>query len=348
MTKKTLLNISVEVNHTHFAHSCSYLPLIKSLTFDHFTNSMSSAVDVTTNGSNESSTSNVESKTVENKSETKNAALNSSPKTSNENSNDEKKDDGEASTITVTTGSKNKNSKYDQKALHREKLYRSFMKEPDVVIMQEGLTKFYKTPNVFYNPAMSTNRDVSIAAIETYGKLLRDEYSLKNKYFSGLKIFEGLSATGLRSIRYLQEIDTDLIDYVQINDISPTACELIDENLRLNNISSNGDCDSKAVVTCGDCNVMLMQHSLCENHHDLYDVIDLDPYGTATQFIDNSIIAIKDGGLLCITCTDVSCLCGNNIDACFKKYGAIPINDLVGKEHVCLVFMCLYVFCCFG
>ena len=164
---------------------------------------------------------------------------------------------------TVTTGATEttirKQKAYNQKQLHKERLYNEYMKEPDVVIMREGLAKFYKTPNVFYNPAMSTNRDVSVAAIETYAKLVKSEYEEKGKKFTGLKIFEGLSATGLRSIRYLQEIEQDLIDFVQINDISETACELIDENLRLNNISLN---DDKAVVTCGDCNIMLMQHSL--------------------------------------------------------------------------------------
>ena len=36
-----------------------------------------------------------------------------------------------------------------------------------------------------------------------------------------------------------------------------------------------------------------------------YDVIDLDPYGTVAPFIDSAVQAVADGGLLCITSTDM-------------------------------------------
>ena len=34
-----------------------------------------------------------------------------------------------------------------------------------------------------------------------------------------------------------------------------------------------------------------------------FDVIDLDPYGTACPFLDSAVQAVADGGLLCVTCT---------------------------------------------
>lgn len=49
------------------------------------------------------------------------------------------------------------------------------------------------------------------------------------------------------------------------------------------------------------------------NHRDgrqRVDVVDLDPYGTAAPFIDAAIGCISDGGLLCVTCTDVAVLAG--------------------------------------
>ena len=54
---------------------------------------------------------------------------------------------------------------------------------------------------------------------------------------------------------------------------------------------------------------MLMYH-----HKELntrYDVIDLDPYGTASPFLDAAVQAVEDGGLLCVTCTDMPVLSGN-------------------------------------
>jgi tRNA G26 N,N-dimethylase Trm1 len=34
-----------------------------------------------------------------------------------------------------------------------------------------------------------------------------------------------------------------------------------------------------------------------------FDVIDVDPFGSASEFLDSAVQAIADGGLLCVTCT---------------------------------------------
>lgn len=55
--------------------------------------------------------------------------------------------------------------------------------------------------------------------------------------------------------------------------------------------------------------------TLIYNHRlesDRVEVIDLDPYGTAAPFIDSSIQGVQDGGLLCVTCTDLAVLAGGN------------------------------------
>ena len=36
---------------------------------------------------------------------------------------------------------------------------------------------------------------------------------------------------------------------------------------------------------------------------DQYDVIDIDPFGSASPYLDAAVQAVSDGGLLCITCT---------------------------------------------
>jgi len=55
-------------------------------------------------------------------------------------------------------------------------------------------------------------------------------------------------------------------------------------------------------------------------------VIDLDPYGAPSIFLDSAVQAVSDGGLLCVTCTDMAVLCGNNPEACFSKYGSISLK----------------------
>jgi tRNA (guanine26-N2/guanine27-N2)-dimethyltransferase len=57
-----------------------------------------------------------------------------------------------------------------------------------------------------------------------------------------------------------------------------------------------------------------------------FDVIDLDPYGTASPFLDSAVQAVADGGLLCVTCTDMPVLSGNYSETCFAKYGSMPLK----------------------
>eukprot|EP01084_Bolivina_argentea_P037510 69397_1 len=79
-------------------------------------------------------------------------------------------------------------------------------------------------------------------------------------------------------------------------------------------------------------------HSLSEFEN--FDVIDIDPYGSCVNFLNNSFRAIKNNGLLCITCTDLSILCGNEIHAAYRKYSSIPIHDKIMHEHA--IRMILY------
>lgn len=60
--------------------------------------------------------------------------------------------------------------------------------------------------------------------------------------------------------------------------------------------------------------------------HKSFDVIDLDPYGTAVPFLESSISAMTNGGLLAVTFTDMAVLCARNPHVCFYKYGAIPLS----------------------
>ena len=56
-----------------------------------------------------------------------------------------------------------------------------------------------------------------------------------------------------------------------------------------------------------------------------FEVVDLDPYGTAVPFLESTIAALADGGLMCVTFTDMAVLCSRNPHVCFYKYGAAPL-----------------------
>jgi tRNA (guanine26-N2/guanine27-N2)-dimethyltransferase len=57
-----------------------------------------------------------------------------------------------------------------------------------------------------------------------------------------------------------------------------------------------------------------------------FDVVDLDPYGSAAPFLDAAVQAVADGGLLCVTCTDMPVLSGNYPETSFAKYGTFPVK----------------------
>ncbi|KAI8998564.1 N2,N2-dimethylguanosine tRNA methyltransferase [Trametes punicea] len=147
-------------------------------------------------------------------------------------------------------------------------------------------------------------------------------------------ILEALSATGLRSIRYAHEIP--LVKYVIANDLSPAAVEAMRRNVELNDLHEKEEPapegsgekprirPAKVRVNEGDACALMYNHRSERNR---VDVVDLDPYGTAVPFIDAAVQCVNDGGLLCVTCTDLSVLATTNYpEKCFSNYGGAPVK----------------------
>ncbi|KAI0006165.1 tRNA methyltransferase [Russula compacta] len=150
-------------------------------------------------------------------------------------------------------------------------------------------------------------------------------------------ILEALSATGLRSIRYAKEIP--LVRYVIANDLSPSATAAMTRNVELNGLGGSATDENGSEVTThqgkvrvneGDARILMYSHSSERNR---VDVVDLDPYGTAAPFIDAAIQCITDGGLLCVTCTDLSVLATNNYpEKCYSNYGGVSVKAEYSHE----------------
>lgn len=153
------------------------------------------------------------------------------------------------------------------------------------------------------------------------------------------RVLDALSATGLRALRYAQEIPN--ITSVTANDMSPDATQSIDMNVRHNKLEdtikvTTGNAISHMYNFVGqDSNNP--RHKKPNNEASFnsgkYDVIDLDPYGTAVPFLDAAIQALNDGGLLCVTCTDagVWASCGYP-EKTFALYGGSPIKGFHSHE----------------
>ena len=134
-----------------------------------------------------------------------------------------------------------------------------------------------------------------------------------------LRILEGLSASGLRSFRYAQEIPN--VGVVVANDMDPVAAAAIRRNKAF-----GGPAVAAVVPHQQDARVVML------THEKLFDVVDLDPYGTPVQLLDAAVQAVAEGGLLCVTATDMAVLCGNASEVCWTKYGSYPVKSKACHE----------------
>ncbi|XP_065355477.1 tRNA (guanine(26)-N(2))-dimethyltransferase [Calliphora vicina] len=213
-------------------------------------------------------------------------------------------------------------------------------------IIRERSAEIVSGGNVFYNPVQEFNRDLSISVLNVFSKRLQKErqekllkkskkdangnasnvengetpnndmvYKAGTKYEDGLRILEALSATGLRSIRYAKEIAG--IKEIVANDLSRQAVEAIKENIKHNQVEH--------LIEPSHADAMTLMY-LSTSNGKQFDCIDLDPYGCPNRFLDGAIQSLVDGGLLLVTATDMAVLAGNAPEACYVKYGSVPLR----------------------
>jgi tRNA (guanine26-N2/guanine27-N2)-dimethyltransferase len=165
---------------------------------------------------------------------------------------------------------------------------------------------------------------LSICALNTFLKIHKEELAnekeevkkRREKNSTKAVILEALSATGLRSIRYAKEVKGMNFEIIA-NDLSHEAVKFINKNLKHNAVEDK-------VKSSSSCACALMYKSIAS--HKRFLAIDLDPYGNPTKFLDGAMQSIEDGGLLLITATDLAILCGNTPEACYVKYGSVPLK----------------------
>lgn len=215
-------------------------------------------------------------------------------------------------------------------------------------LLTEGSTTIlFPKNNVFYNPVQQYNRDLSSLAIRAFTELYLEEGAQKrNKQPVGsskiprkeeqkaiingnepetktddvvvktvnkpyARLLEALSASGLRAIRYSKEIP--LLQHIVANDLSLHAVKSIQLNCEYNKTTN---------VKAQEANAITHMASTPSAYH----IIDLDPYGTVSPFIDSAINSAKNGALLLITCTDLGVLAGNGYpEKCYSLYGGVNV-----------------------
>ncbi|HDJ83662.1 MAG TPA: tRNA (guanine(10)-N(2))-dimethyltransferase, partial [Desulfurococcaceae archaeon] len=194
-------------------------------------------------------------------------------------------------------------AKYPLKKI-REGKAELLIPDPKAYIRSNGTYEPAWAP-VFYNPRMVFSRDMTVLFLRY----------LANKGIGISLALDSLSGTGVRGIRFLLEPGN--VEKVILNDIDPDAYELINENIRLN------DLQERAESYCMDANTL---------HYYLPEVglraefVDIDPFGSPIPFIDSAIWVARNKSYIAITATDTAALTGTHINACLRKYHARPLR----------------------
>ncbi len=158
---------------------------------------------------------------------------------------------------------------------------------------------------VFYNPLMAFNRDIAVLAVRAYQRRVQ----------RCLDVCEPFTGCGVRGIRLAQAVPH--MRSLVVNDRNPHAVALTQFNVAWNGL------DETIQIQRRDAHDLLSRHAQPKRR---FDVIDLDPFGSPAPFLDSAVRAIKRGGLLAVTATDMAALCGVKPSACVRKYQGTPLR----------------------
>ena len=162
----------------------------------------------------------------------------------------------------------------------------------------------------FFNPNAKWNRDISM--------LVYKAYSLCSKNMTLADSICGVGARGLRA-----SIEVPQIETIYFNDLNPVAIEYAKKSAILNKVQDK--CIFKNIDVCKFLNFE-------EREIRRFDIVDLDPFGSPSPYIDCVLRSVSNGGLISITATDTAVLCGVYPSVCYRKYYGFPIRSEYSNE----------------
>jgi len=162
------------------------------------------------------------------------------------------------------------------------------------------------TSPVFFNPAASLNRDISICVTAAT---------------SGSTFCDSMAGVGARGLRIANEVDR--IEHVALVDFNGQALRIARKAALLN----------KVMRKCEFAQSETSSYLYSRYGRDRrFDFVDVDPFGTPVGQLHGAIRATSDGGLLSVTATDTAVLCGVYPKVARRRYGATPLNNQFNHE----------------
>ncbi|KJH45991.1 N2,N2-dimethylguanosine tRNA methyltransferase [Dictyocaulus viviparus] len=170
----------------------------------------------------------------------------------------------------------------------------------ELVTVEEGKAKLRLTGPVFYNPVQEFNRDLTVLVLREFVRsratstnvqcALSEPKTKKVKYVAenednSIRVLDALSASGLRALRFAKEVNN--VGFVLANDFSEKAVQSIRDNILLNDVGE------RVIPNFGDAVETMMSHRYTNKR---FHAVDLDPYGSASVFLDSAVQCVADNG----------------------------------------------------
>ena len=191
----------------------------------------------------------------------------------------------------------------------------------EIIEITEGSTRLFvpkgsmterippKEP-AFFNPRASLSRDLSIIACSAFWK----DYKFPKIFF------DGLSGLGARGLRIANEVSK--VEKVIVNDVNPNALEIALKSAKINNLENFEISENE---TCR----FLSSHS---RMNERASIVDIDPFGSPSKYIDCAIRATMHSGMLALTATDLQVLHGLFNKAAKRRYYGTPVKTEFSNE----------------
>ncbi|MBI2668244.1 hypothetical protein HYX14_00200 [Candidatus Woesearchaeota archaeon] len=163
---------------------------------------------------------------------------------------------------------------------------------------------------VFYNPAMASNRNISILLLNSIDK--------KKMYLA-----DPLAGSGIRTLRFLKELKKDKIEQICVNDRKDNFVGIFTENVKLNQLDRLKK--DKLSIHHEEASLFLLQQRG-------FDYIDVDPFGSPNPFLAAAVARISRGGIIAVTATDTAALTGTYPRSTERKYWAKSLRNYLMHE----------------
>ena len=157
------------------------------------------------------------------------------------------------------------------------------------------------TAPVFFNPAASLNRDVSVALADATG---------------ASDFCDSMAGVGARGLRVANVVGR--VEKVALVDFFSGSLGLAKEAAKLNGVARK--CEFSAAETSS----YLFSRF---GREEKFDFVDVDPFGSPAGQLQAALGATSDGGVLSVTATDTAVLCGVYPRVSERRKWSVPHNN---------------------